>query len=85
MNIRDNYNNILTELLLEHFGPLFEYFDYLSRKVMNSYIITNPLENETNIPTQEQVKYGSQRGNLCFLGIIKLFGHCIGGKFNNHI
>ena len=24
---------------------------------MSSYIITNALENETNIPTQEQVKY----------------------------
>ena len=52
----DNYNNILTVLELEHFGPLFEYFDYQSRKVMSSYIITNALENETNIPTQEQVK-----------------------------
>ena len=42
-------------LELEHIGPLFEYFDYQSRKVMSSYIITNSLENETNIPTQEQV------------------------------
>ena len=51
----DSYNNILTVLELEHFGPLFEYFDYQSRKVMSSYIISNALENETSIPTQEQV------------------------------
>ena len=53
--IRVSYNNIHTVLELEHIGPLFEYFDYQSRKVMSSYIITNSLENETNIPTQEQV------------------------------
>lgn len=51
----DSYNNILTVLELQHFGPLFEYFDYQSRKVMSCYIISNALENETCIPTQEQV------------------------------
>ena len=51
----DIYNNILTVLQLQHFGPLFEYFDYQSRKVMSSYIIANALDNETCIPTQEQV------------------------------
>ena len=51
----DSYNNILTVLQLQHFGPLFEYFDYQSRKVMSSYIIANALDNETCIPTQEQV------------------------------
>lgn len=51
----DNYNNILDVLALQHFGPLFEYFDYQSRKVMSCYLITNALENETAIPNQEQV------------------------------
>ena len=52
----DSYNNILTVLQLQHFGPLFEYFDYQSRKVMSCYIIANALDNETCIPTQEQVR-----------------------------
>lgn len=53
----DNYNNILTVLELQHYGPLFECFDYQSRKVMSCYMITNALENETEIPSQEQVFY----------------------------
>ncbi|XP_052817005.1 vacuolar protein sorting-associated protein 35-like isoform X2 [Mya arenaria] len=51
----DTYNNILTVLELQHFGPLFEYFDYQSRKVMSCYLVSNALENETEIPSQEQV------------------------------
>ncbi|KAL4235432.1 Vacuolar protein sorting-associated protein 35 [Mactra antiquata] len=51
----DNYNNILTILELQHFGPLFECFDYQSRKVMSCYMVSNALENETAIPSQEQV------------------------------
>ena len=52
----DNYNDVLTLLKLQHFGPLFEYFDYYARKQMSIYIISNALENETLIPTQEQVR-----------------------------
>ncbi|XP_014606051.1 PREDICTED: vacuolar protein sorting-associated protein 35 isoform X4 [Polistes canadensis] len=51
----DNYKNILTVLKLEHYAPLLEYFDYEGRKLLAIYIITNILENETLIPTQEQV------------------------------
>ncbi|CAD1473373.1 unnamed protein product [Heterotrigona itama] len=51
----DNYKNILTVLKLEHFAPLLDYFDYEGRKLLAIYIITNILENETLIPTQEQV------------------------------
>lgn len=51
----DSYNNILTVLELSHFGPIFDYFDYQSRKLMCSYLINNVLENETCIPTQDQV------------------------------
>ena len=51
----DHYNDILMVLKLEHYGPLFEYFDYHARKLMSVYIITNGLDNDTFIPTQEQV------------------------------
>ncbi|XP_012265387.1 vacuolar protein sorting-associated protein 35 isoform X4 [Athalia rosae] len=51
----DNYKNILTVLKLEYFAPLLEYFDYEGRKSLAVYIITNILDNETLIPTQEQV------------------------------
>lgn len=51
----DNYKNILTVLKLEHYAPLLDYFDYEGRKSLAIYIITNILENETLIPTQEQV------------------------------
>ena len=51
----DNYGNVLMLLKLEHFGPLFEYFDYQARKMMSMYIINNILECETTIPTQDQV------------------------------
>ncbi|XP_013409707.1 vacuolar protein sorting-associated protein 35-like, partial [Lingula anatina] len=51
----DSYNNILTVLQLEHFGPLFEYFDFAAKKSMSSYIIVNALDNDIKIPSQEQV------------------------------
>ncbi|KAK7114883.1 vacuolar protein sorting-associated protein 35-like [Littorina saxatilis] len=51
----DTYNNVLTLLALQHFGPLFDYFDYKGRKLMSCHIINNALENETLIPTQEHV------------------------------
>ena len=52
----DNYNNLLTLLKLEHYGPMFEYFDYYARKNMSIYIVNNVLENETLIPSQEHVR-----------------------------
>ncbi|XP_072135753.1 vacuolar protein sorting-associated protein 35 isoform X2 [Mobula birostris] len=51
----DTYNNILTVLKLKHFHPLFEYFDYESRKNMSCYILSNALEYNTEIVGQEQV------------------------------
>ncbi|XP_033229903.1 vacuolar protein sorting-associated protein 35 isoform X1 [Belonocnema kinseyi] len=51
----DNYKNLLVVLQLENFAPLLEYFDYEGRKMLAIYVITNILENETLIPTQEQV------------------------------
>lgn len=52
----DIYNDILTVLQLQHFHPLFEYFDYESRKIMSSYMLGNTLDNNTVIKAQEQVK-----------------------------
>ena len=51
----DSYNNIITLLQLEYFAPLFEYFDYSSRKEMSLYVVTNAVESALKIPTQEQV------------------------------
>ncbi|XP_041375547.1 vacuolar protein sorting-associated protein 35-like isoform X2 [Gigantopelta aegis] len=51
----DTYNNLLTVLELQHYGPMFEYFDYKGRKMMSCYIINNALDNEINIPVQENV------------------------------
>lgn len=50
----DSYSNILTLLKLEYFAPLFEYFDYSSRKDMALYVVTNAVESALKIPTQEQ-------------------------------
>ncbi|XP_065347239.1 vacuolar protein sorting-associated protein 35 isoform X1 [Cloeon dipterum] len=50
----DNYNNIMTVVQLDHFAPLIEYFDFYGRKDLSAYLVTNALENETLIPTQEQ-------------------------------
>lgn len=51
----DTYNNILTVLQLKHFPPLFEYFDYESRKSMSCYVLSNTLDYNTTIVAQEQV------------------------------
>uniref|UniRef100_A0A8C6TDM5 VPS35 retromer complex component n=1 Tax=Neogobius melanostomus TaxID=47308 RepID=A0A8C6TDM5_9GOBI len=51
----DSYNNILTVLQLKHFPPLFEYFDYESRKNMSCYVLSNTLDYNTTIVAQEQV------------------------------
>ena len=50
----DSYNNVLTLLKLEYFAPLFNYFDYSSRKEMSLYVVTNAVESAICIPTQEQ-------------------------------
>lgn len=53
----DTYNNILTVLQLKHFPPLFEYFDYESRKSMSCYVLSNTLDYNTTIVAQEQVGF----------------------------
>ncbi|KAG8195012.1 hypothetical protein JTE90_008184 [Oedothorax gibbosus] len=51
-----HYNNILTVLQLKHFGSLMEFCDYNSRKSLSCYLVNNALENETCIPTQDEVE-----------------------------
>ncbi|MED6237220.1 Vacuolar protein sorting-associated protein 35 [Ataeniobius toweri] len=51
----DTYNNVLMVLQLKHFPPLFEYFDFESRKSMSCYVLSNTLESNTIIVSQEQV------------------------------
>nr|XP_024643919.1 vacuolar protein sorting-associated protein 35-like [Macaca nemestrina] len=52
----DTYNNILTVLKLKHFHPLFEYFDYESRNSMSCYVLSNVLDYNTEIVSQDQVR-----------------------------
>lgn len=51
----DFYNDALTLIKLEHFSPLLQKFDYTSRKSLALYIVLNILDNETLIPTAEEV------------------------------
>ena len=51
----DSYNDVLNLLKLKHFAPLFNYFDYSARKDMALYVVTNAVENETIIPSQDLV------------------------------
>ena len=51
----DIYNNVLTILKLKHFAPLFDYFDYKTRKEMAMYVINNSLDNDTYVPSMEEV------------------------------
>jgi vacuolar protein sorting-associated protein 35 len=60
----DNYNNLLTVLQLQHYGPLLDLFDYHGRKSLAAYLVTNALDNETLVPTQEQVRNWSNLNNL---------------------
>ena len=53
--ILDHYNNILTVLELENYGPLLDCFDFYGRKTLAAYIVNNALHNETFINTPEQV------------------------------
>lgn len=59
----DAYSNVLTVLKLRHFHPLFEYFDYESRKSMSCYVLSNVLDYNTEIVSQDQV--GAPAGVLC--------------------
>jgi len=52
----DTYNNVLTVLKLKYFPPLFEYFDFESRKTMSCYVLSNTLDYNTTIIAQEQVR-----------------------------
>uniref|UniRef100_T1GFH0 Vacuolar protein sorting-associated protein 35 n=1 Tax=Megaselia scalaris TaxID=36166 RepID=T1GFH0_MEGSC len=52
----DFYNNVLTLIQLNHFAPLMEKLDYISRKSLALYVLMNVFENETLIPTAEEAE-----------------------------
>ena len=52
----DFYGDILTVLKLDHYSPLLEYFDYSGRKSLGVYILSNALDNQTNISNADQVR-----------------------------
>uniref|UniRef100_A0A2K5C2H0 Vacuolar protein sorting-associated protein 35 n=1 Tax=Aotus nancymaae TaxID=37293 RepID=A0A2K5C2H0_AOTNA len=56
-NTIDTYNNTLTVLKLKHFHPVFEYFNYESRKIMSCYVLSNVLDYNTEIVSQDQVDF----------------------------
>jgi vacuolar protein sorting-associated protein 35 len=71
----DTYNNILTVLKLKYFPPLFEYFDFESRKTMSCYVLTNTLDYNTTIVAQEQVSSIQSRHQI-HSTIMKGNAHC---------
>lgn len=52
----DHYNNLLTVLKLQHYAGLMQHLDYPGRKLLSIYILTNALDSETIITTQEEVE-----------------------------
>ncbi|XP_017786600.1 PREDICTED: vacuolar protein sorting-associated protein 35 isoform X2 [Nicrophorus vespilloides] len=52
----DHYSNILTVLQLKHYAALMQHLDYYGRKSLSMYILTNALDSETVIPSQEEVE-----------------------------
>lgn len=50
-----SYNNLLTLLQLSHFSSLLQLCDYRGRKTMASFLVNNALENDTLLPSHEQV------------------------------
>ena len=57
----DSYNNVLTLLKLDYFTPLFNYFGYTSRKEMSLYVVTNTVDSEQRIPSQDEVCFLSRK------------------------
>lgn len=75
----DNYSDISTLLKLQHYGALFEYFDYDARRNLSLHIVNNALESGNCIGTSEEVRSEEvtmqSRVSLC---IVKntLLGSC---------
>lgn len=72
----DTYNNILTVLQLKHFPPLFEYFDYESRKSMSCYVLSNTLDYNTTILVQEQVRRRERDLLTFYIQSLQQRSHC---------
>ncbi|XP_070303476.1 vacuolar protein sorting-associated protein 35-like [Salvelinus sp. IW2-2015] len=55
---------------LKHFPPLFEYFDYESRKSMSCYVLSNTLDYNTTIISQEQDEISDSKAQLAAITLI---------------
>jgi vacuolar protein sorting-associated protein 35 len=61
----NNFHDMLTVLQLSHFSPLLALFDFDGRKSMAVFVAENVLENETQIPTSDQVPTLPKVTNIC--------------------
>lgn len=52
----DNYNNLLIILKLKHYAGLMQHLDYFGRKSLSIYILNNALDNETIVPSPDEVE-----------------------------
>jgi vacuolar protein sorting-associated protein 35 len=50
------YKNVLVLLKLKHYSSLYDHLDFAGRKSICQYLLNNALENETIIPTPEEVE-----------------------------
>jgi vacuolar protein sorting-associated protein 35 len=52
----DAYKNVLKVLQLKHYATLYEHLDYVGRKNICQYILSNVLEHETEVASQSEVE-----------------------------
>ncbi|KAL3286540.1 hypothetical protein HHI36_001045 [Cryptolaemus montrouzieri] len=52
----DHYNNILVILKLKHYAALIQHLDFTGRKSLSIYILYSALDDETIIPSSEEVE-----------------------------
>ncbi|KAF6041131.1 VPS35 [Bugula neritina] len=50
----DNYKDVSTLLKLDHYGALFDYFDYESRKSLSLHIVNSAIESGNYITSSEE-------------------------------
>lgn len=50
-----HYNNLVTLLQLPHYAQVLQRLDFNGRKAIAVHLVTNALDNETYLTTQEQV------------------------------
>ena len=63
----DNYCDIATLLKLEHYGALFDYFDYEARRNLSLHIVNNALESGNCIGSSEEVRNKYSKFNFIII------------------